>query len=138
MIDTGEWVYGYYIKNSEDRSFIVQNLYVDKIGNPSNMKPSIKCFEVDPETVGQYVKKKDKNNKEIYEDDILRYTNEKYPKRNQPLHSVCWDERGAKFILTTKRGKKIKSWLPFKQWIKTPLSRWEIIGNSYENPELIT
>ena len=72
----------------------------------------------------QYTGLKDKNGKEIYEGDIVnRYWHEAYA---PDVWEVKWDAPNACFFLFNKNGK---DWLD-----EDPL---EIIGNIYENPELL-
>lgn len=93
---------------------------------------------------------KDKKGLVIKEGDILRYQNERYSEKSQPLHGVLYKD--GKFILTIQRGHKWKSWQPLVQtsfrkngskrkqikFIRPAyLHRWEVIGNQYDNPEIV-
>lgn len=69
----------------------------------------------------QYTGLKDKNGKEIYEGDIVRNENDKKP--NQKIifarGMFCLDDEDSPL------------------WKYNPKNFWEIVGNVYENPELL-
>lgn len=81
-IHTNKWIYGFlFIKEpplvclaecvrEEPRYYIIQTGFADW-----NMERPISLFEVNKETVGQFTGLLDKNNKKIFENDIL-HTNE--------------------------------------------------------------
>ena len=70
----------------------------------------------------QYTGLKDKNNKEIYEGDIIFLRGSKY--------KVIFKTEGARFVL---RNDEFELEITF---INNNNERMEIIGNIYENPEL--
>ena len=87
------------------------------------------CSEYDSEfyleetPIMQYTGLKDKNNKEIYEGDIVTLHNGKY--------KVIFNTKEARFVL---RDDEFEMNIPFTN---NNNKRMEIIGNIYENPELI-
>jgi len=115
-IDNGKWIYG---------SLIIEE---DTIADA--FKYFIKPFNfltgklVVPETVGQYTGSKDKSNKEIYEGDIVRYS-------DGYTAVVVWKDTGFE--------------LEFIEEVESPQTWYylpngnvlEILGNIYENSELI-
>ena len=107
-ITTNEWVYGYfYVK--EDIAYIY------------NKKP----YEAIPETVGQYVGLLDKQNKEIFEGDIIKIEGDK-------AMIVGWSNKFASFVLNRD------GWA-FSHWFGescNPID-CEIVGNIYENKGLL-
>ena len=89
--------------------------------NDSTIFPSSsigKPYKVDKSTVGQFTGLYDKNGKEIYEGDIM-----------------CWpDYEGKKFQTrwVVEWNDKRSGW---SDW--SPKEKAEVIGNIYENPELL-
>ena len=94
----------------------------------------VKNYWVDLENVilMQYTGLKDKNGKEIYESDILRDT---YPNSLHPYYEVVWDTN--KWMIkpteySIKRGMSDK-----EDYFELNTDYLEVIGNIYENPEMI-
>ncbi len=118
-LDTnGVWYYGYINKYSFNGYTQVSIRFSVESG-------SILICQVKEETVGQYTGLKDRNGNEIYEGDILEYS----------MHSR---ERGivvfrdSSFLLTRKNDDYCITDLEDEKRFFL-----EIIGNIYENPELL-
>lgn len=107
-IDNGEWVYGFGVFYWEDDDVKKAEIYT-----------TIGVFDVDPETVGQYIGEVDRNGKEIYEGDI--------DGSDEPMY-VAYEKGsyGLKYQENTNYFDNCVYW-----------EATEIIGNIYENPELI-
>jgi len=89
----------------------------------TNSKGQIEWFEVHPDSVGQFTGLKDKNGKEIYEGDITAddiYGN----------YTVKWSDNDCLFFLNHEE-------LDSKDLYKQKAEVIEVIGNIYENPDLL-
>lgn len=74
----------------------------------------------------QYTGLKDKNGKEIYEGDILEWKSEE--EGSSDKYEVTWNEEKCGFRA---------EWLRDRKQMHSPENDFEIIGNIYENPELL-
>jgi uncharacterized phage protein (TIGR01671 family) len=91
---------------------------------------------VDPETVGQYTGLKDRNNNEIYEGDILEITGNYNPGK----YIVIWDDyRVAWWGENIKKKSRDRQYDDDHYQLLGAFQKdiTEIIGNIYENKELL-
>ena len=132
-IDTGEWVFGGYMKPSLTALEAVYAVIWDNVKDGSGFG-----FHVIPETVGQYTGIKDKNGVKIFEGDIIKYHDFFWNFDANQIHIgvIEWQENAARFVGTRYAvdGKPVKP-----EYGKTALGFHdvEIIGNVFENPELL-
>lgn len=113
-IQKGDWVYG-------GISYDANRVWIDMIDMPYYGQ-----ILVDKETAGQFTGLHDKNGKEIYEGDIVKYRDS----TGQHIEKVIFDKgcfyAGVHYGSSTRVAPKL---------INTRIT--EIIGNIYDNPELL-
>lgn len=118
--DTGDWVQGFYIQKPNPFS--------------EDGKPIRHCiidlppfgYDVDPETVGQFTGLCDKNGNRIFEGDVVVIETDCIPSFMLNRYVFVWDDDQTAYKL-----------LKDNTIYDLPMGRMEIIGNIYDNPELL-
>lgn len=116
-----DWVYGAFCPQNSKGNIPCIIVYNGKVAGH--------WFEVTPETVGQYTGLTDKNGTKIFEGDILRFS---YTGKNHGVEGVAAVEfENGKFGV--KWGWH-KEFVPLDGFANTTI---EVVGNIYDNPELM-
>ena len=112
-----KWVYGYLYKIksffSEDYQYFIKNEHLQETS-------------VDEDSIGQYTGLHDKNEKEIYEGDIVKvFTNKEWR-----IGKIIYEH--SEFTIDVTNNKDLK-------YGRTSIieNLTEVIGNIYDNPELL-
>ena len=114
--DTKEWIFGDLIQLEKDFKKVVEILDWSKVDNKKKSKSDLTVI---PETVGQFISKK--NNVKIFEGDIL--------KTGMGYGVVIYDNHYSAFMIDFKQHSEKKY---FEAFLK-----FEKVGNIHDNPELL-
>ena len=134
MIPENEWIFGTILRipaplvcfgKSETDKYYIQ--FPDPRYMPDwNMPYKMVQGEVNPDTIGQYTGLHDKNGKEIYEGDIIQY-------EDITKGLVRYSEEYAQYVLVDTGSVKDE----FEPLGDYNMEVFEIIGNEYDNPDLL-
>lgn len=112
--------------NFEDKSICVQTIYFEQ-GLPDSR--DLDYYNFDDIVLMQSTGLRDKNEREIFEGDVLKVTN-----LSSWLEVVSFNENKAMFV--SKETKRKIEETPLYDLFNTDIFEVEIIGNIYTNPEL--
>lgn len=119
--DKGKWVYGHLLID-DNRALIINGIIE---ANDEYVSLEEWC-DIDMKTIGQSTGLKDKNGTEIFEGDALK--NNDYP--NQTF--ICKHSR----LQASFQVESLNGLLTLSLW-KDEERDWQVLGNIYENPELV-
>lgn len=119
---SGEWVEGCYV-TSDGKSFICMDIV------EHYCVIALRWFEIDPETLCQFTGLCDKNGNRIWENDILMaHLDESYPE-DTTYETVEWGVAGW---VAHEIGSMDRKYID-----KFDLEHFEVVGNIFDNPELL-
>lgn len=147
-VGNGEWVYGSLVKSPNDSlnkayiSIDCEASYDERVGyfNNGSMRVLSEHFPVIPETVVQFTGLRDKNGKEIYEGDVLRYYSD--ARIFLPTEGGGWELKGNPHLeerAVVEWSNCLSAYMAHEGtlYLYAINRKSEIIGNIYENAELM-
>lgn len=141
----GKWVYGDLVQKN-GKMYITPHANVVRVNG--HIGKLIVMHEVDPKTVGQFANLHDKNGQGIFEDDIVRQAYHAETRNEHLDHEwIAFDGRHIGKVVITAKGVCLKNPLhysedtgdtkPMNAYKQVAGYRSEVIGNIFDNPELL-
>ena len=126
--EQGEWIIGHYVgKQSKDKVCILPfqnvNYHIGYINDSE-------CYYCIADTIGQFTGLYDKNGKEIYEGDILRWG------VDNRLYVITF-EKGMFFASAKECNEEILGGFPLHLLTISEVGECVIVGTIHGNPELL-
>lgn len=133
--DNGEWVEGSLISTENNSGFILQSRTKAFVPKGTNTFCSSNCYEIDPDTICQFTGLTDKNDKKIWENDIVKCN-----KRTEgfALYKVVWRKDFADFGVEPMKPKfEAKYPMGLSDGVTLHGCDYKVIGNIFDNAELL-
>jgi uncharacterized phage protein (TIGR01671 family) len=139
-LDSGKWIYGDLIENQGE--YYIYHACTETTLSDEGNTITIVATKVQNETVGQYTGLQDRNGKEIYEGDIVeQIVTNGYDYGF--IGEVSFDNGAFGIKHKTYKGCIVSRFVYSSDWNDghahgTVLYEYELKGNIYDNPELLT
>lgn len=125
------WVFGQLAYGLNGETYIIEEVELDNsYGLEETILYPVMWHRVDPETVGQFTGLYDNAKKEIYEGDIVKVNDE-------IIAEVIWENDYLGYFLYVNEENSIDSFENGEQPLYDYWGSIEVIGNIYDNPELL-
>lgn len=118
--DTGEWVEGWYCKAPYGR-WPLRDTIIPSVEDEAGHLVHV---EINPETVGQYTGRDDKNGRKMFEHDIVRF--------DRGTFVVMFADCRMGFCFSGLHGRGCVPGFSMAHW-----EHVEVIGNIHDDPELL-
>lgn len=130
-VDLNYWIHGYLreVFGETKRTFVIAPANKFESDGYTDMEEDY----VQPDTIGQFTGLHDKNGREIYEGDILMCIGKREDNKAHKYYRKVLFKNGA-FGMTVSEYKCIN---PLCNHIVNCELYWEVVGNIYDNPELL-
>ena len=131
--DNGEWVEGAYYKQTLYYGDPCEKHYIITSTESLDYDQVLEYYEVDPETVGEHIGMTDKKGKKIFEGDVIRTITFGFD-CDKCITEIKFGARSGVqgFYLANGSGM-----FYFGQTDLTVMDDTEVIGNRFDNPELL-
>ena len=132
-IDNGEWVEGYLLRDGCTGQY-----FIHVSGNSVNESDKVNeegclrfvAFEVDESTICQYTGLCDKKGQKIWENDIVKHYNVPWEPAQFTKGVVYWNGENLRY-------ERSSEYTPEKPATVNSSCVYEVIGNVFDNPELL-
>ena len=128
--DNGEWVEGNYYESKMSGCYILTPKLKIRKGDGVAIEDDFLVFEIDPETLCQYIGKTDKNGRKIFERDIVGFlditSTENGCSEHYCIEEVVWDDEEGCFHVINR--------LSAESW--EVLDECEVLGNVFDYKEI--
>ena len=136
-LDVGEWEEGSLVKTVDSLLGVERfSIIRQRVTDAGILTPFHTWCAVDPKTVGQYTGMADKNGKRIFEGDIVKHYNMCNDPKAYDVGHVYYFQDRCKWKRTTFDGFN-KTGRPIDDPEMHVRSKYEVIGNIYDNSELL-